>query len=175
VKDVADLQAALPALARVCSASWKAAQGKGIFADTDPTAPFLADYLQRTSQWEDVVLTTLARAGQVVAYQLSFLHSGKLWFYDTAYDQDYEQAAPGFQLFADLMRTGFHAGVTRIDLGPGLHPYKLRWAEAREPRLNWLGFHRGWRSRLFANGAWATLALRRRARRRPAAAGREKP
>lgn len=165
VTSAAELEATLPALSRVCGASWKAAGDRGLFSDSGATAQFLSDYLRRTSDWGKVLLTTLAQADQVVAYHLSFLHAEKLWFYDTAYDQDWEQAAPGFQLFVDMIRTGFDMGVTHIDLGPGLHPYKLRWAEAREARANWLGFHRGWRSRLLARGAQVALSLRRPHRR----------
>jgi CelD/BcsL family acetyltransferase involved in cellulose biosynthesis len=166
VESLRGLEAVLPHLSRVCEASWKAAQDKGMFFSRDATAEFLAAFLRRVCANGGLLLTTLSSHQQIIAYHLALFHSGTLWFYDTAYDTEYGRAAPGFNLFAHMIQEGFRARVDRIDLGPGLQPYKMRWADDREERVHWLGFHRRRRSRLLQFGArWAVRLRQLKARR----------
>jgi CelD/BcsL family acetyltransferase involved in cellulose biosynthesis len=170
VADPRDVDAIIPHLSRVCQASWKAAHDKGLFLSRDPTAEFLAAFLRRACEEGQLLLTTLSSREEIIAYHIAFFHSGVLWFYDTAYDAEHGRAAPGFSLFAHMIQEGFRSGVDRIDLGPGLQPYKMRWAGDREERANWLGFHRGCRSRVLQLGARWAMRLRHLRKQRSSAA-----
>jgi CelD/BcsL family acetyltransferase involved in cellulose biosynthesis len=179
VADPRDVDPIIPHLSRVCRESWKAAHDKGLFLTRDPTAEFLAAFLRRACEKGELLLTTLSSGDEIVAYHIAFFHSGVLWFYDTAYDAQYGRAAPGFSLFAHMIQEGFSSRTDRIDLGPGLQPYKMRWAGDREERANWLGFHGRCRSRVLGLGARWAMRLRHLRRKRGSAAstlsGNESP
>ncbi len=159
-----EVTAGLPALARVCARSWKQKEAKGLFGGSDATGRFFAAYLPRASAQGTLRLSTLALREEVIAYQFSLLDEAALWFYDTAYQEEHAASSPGANLVADMIRLGFETGAPRVDLGPGLHPYKLRWENSRESRVHWLGFHQGARSRL-AQGLVAGASLLRGRRR----------
>lgn len=156
-----ELEATFPELTQVCDASWKAAQGSGLFHTNGESREFLCDFIRRISEQGQLLLATISAQGETIAYQLSFHHSRALWFYDTSYDERFGAAFPGANLLAALLREAFDSGVERIDLGPGLQPYKLQWSNAQEERVNWLGFHRGWRSRLLEVAARSAMKVRK--------------
>lgn len=156
-----ELEATFPELSRVCDASWKAAQGSGLFHANGKSSEFLFDLMRRLSTKGQLLLATISAERKVVAYQLSFLHSGAVWFYDTTYDENFGTTFPGANLLAALLREAFQSGMEKIDLGPGLQPYKLQWSNAREERVNWLGFHRGGRSRLLELAARSAMKVRK--------------
>ncbi len=157
----AELEAALPDLAQVCAGSWKAADQVGLFGGDEAITQFLGAFVRRCWEKGELLLTTLSASDKVMAYQLSFCHGGSLWFYDTAYAQEHNQASPGANLVADMIREGFLARAERIDLGPGRHPYKTRWTEETEARTHWMGFHGGLRSRVLQLGFLSAARWRR--------------
>ncbi len=166
-----EVTALLPELARVRAASW---QGKLANAGAGSRMNgFLASLLPRLCARGRAVLVTLSAQDRVVAYQLGFRDADALWLHETAYDQAYSDASPGANAFAAIIEYGLADHVSRIDLGAGLHWYKRRWATEYTYRAQWLGFHRGLRSRALACGAHLVGGWRRRQPHAPPLDGEE--
>jgi CelD/BcsL family acetyltransferase involved in cellulose biosynthesis len=104
-----------------------------------------------------VRLRLLELEGRVVAVSYSLRFGPAEWSYQYGREPELEHESVGLILAAHAIREAFAEGAREFRLGPGLQPYKLRFATA-DPGLETIGLARSLR------GHAALVAARRRAR-----------
>lgn len=89
------------------------------------------EFYKRVFMNNDQVIASfleLEDSNVMIAYQLFFLHRGKLYGWNTGYSPDYAKYGVFDVLMLETIRRLIEQGqVTDIDLGAGSYPWKFRW------------------------------------------------
>jgi CelD/BcsL family acetyltransferase involved in cellulose biosynthesis len=120
-------------------------------------------------------LWLLEMDGVPVAMEYDLTHGGTVYALRADIDEGYKEHAPGAYLEYQLVKHLFEEGYAEYDTGPGLNPYKLRWADDISENLSIHVCNGTWRGRV-TNAVEGTLApawRRLRARVAPPEAGAE--
>ena len=72
-------------------------------------------------------LTFIEVTGQKVAGTIGFRYEGTFSLYNSAFDREWQQLAPGMVLVAEDIRIAIEAGCSTFDLLKGDYPYKYRF------------------------------------------------
>lgn len=105
--------------------------------DTRTLNSLVAPFLRRLADMEFPVgsepcFSTLDRAGEPIAAQISFVEGATLLYYYPAYDQRFRPLSPGHLLLLALYRFAKARGLETIDLLRGREPYKFKWSRRVE-------------------------------------------
>ncbi|MDR1888045.1 MAG: GNAT family N-acetyltransferase [Zoogloeaceae bacterium] len=110
---VDDIDALVTALSAVEQASWKGAQGVGIFSPG--RAAWMREALRQLAAEDRVRAVLLEHEGRCVSYRLGFLENGRLYDYNLAFLPDYASLGSGRLLLDEWIRWGVDDGWRAID------------------------------------------------------------
>jgi CelD/BcsL family acetyltransferase involved in cellulose biosynthesis len=103
--------------------------------------------------------------GVPIAFVLNIIHGGKVYHYNTSYDEKSAGVSPGLLLHSLAIADAFERGLTEYDFLSGDEPYKERWCSDRREIDHLVLFH----GRLVSRVAHAALVqVRWAVRRSPA-------
>ena len=114
--------------------SWKAGEEIAITSRSEAT-----DFFRRLTAtagrcgW--LHLWLLRIDGRVVAMEYDLAHDGIVYALRADYDESAKELSPGAYLEHQLLVRLFEGGYREYHAGPGLNPYKLRWADQLERNL----------------------------------------
>jgi CelD/BcsL family acetyltransferase involved in cellulose biosynthesis len=74
--------------------------------------------------------------GEAISAQLFAAGGADVIYYNGGWDERHAQFKPAMLGILDAIEDAFERGQTRMDLGPGAQPYKLRFADGTDP-LAW--------------------------------------
>jgi CelD/BcsL family acetyltransferase involved in cellulose biosynthesis len=116
------------ALIDVSSRSWKHQEGISLSA-SDETRRFferLTDAAAKDHAWLGWVLEA---EGRPIAMEYDLVSDGTVYALRSDFDEGYKDCSPGAYLEHQILKFVFDMGFREYNAGPGLNPYKLRWAE----------------------------------------------
>jgi CelD/BcsL family acetyltransferase involved in cellulose biosynthesis len=146
----------LPAMARLEQSSWK--------SDTGIFSPALIEQTRQRllalAEVDKLRLFILAADRQLIAYNVTLCHQGRLWYYNTAFNTEYRALSPGVYLMLEMIKYGFDNQLKSAELLGGRQRYKDNWTKERRQRATTYLFPIGIRGNIAAFG----LRLRRLAK-----------
>jgi CelD/BcsL family acetyltransferase involved in cellulose biosynthesis len=81
-------------------------------------------------------LRTLVHEGRPLAAVLGFVYRGTLLLYNSGYDPEYNQLAPGFVLMTEEIRLTIEAGLSEVDFLRGNEKYKYDLGATDRPLVH---------------------------------------
>ncbi|MGV6473780.1 GNAT family N-acetyltransferase [Azotobacter vinelandii] len=165
--DGASIGAALETIAAVERASWKGAQGVGIFSG-ERRRQWMREAFGELAADGLVRIVLLEHGGRCISYRLGLLEHGRLYDYNLAFLPDYAELGSGRLLLDEWIRWGLEEGwryvdASRVSLRDSSHQLhermtgavlQLRWSlYSRRPEGIALGL---------AYRLWSALKARRR-------------
>ncbi|HEX5145497.1 MAG TPA: GNAT family N-acetyltransferase, partial [Conexibacter sp.] len=76
--------------------------------------------------------------GEPISAQLFAAGGGDVIYYNGGWDERHAQFKPAMLGILDAIEDAFARGESRMDLGPGAQPYKLRFADGTDPLAWWV-------------------------------------
>jgi CelD/BcsL family acetyltransferase involved in cellulose biosynthesis len=145
-------------LAEIERRSWKARDGNVKLATTTGREFYrrFCEYFASRGQLD----LWIAEIDSVpVAFVLNIAYGGKIYHYNTCYDEKFGHISPGVLLHADAIADAYSRGLAEYDFLSGDEPYKARWCSERRSIDHVVLFHRGVASRaaeaLLVEARWA--------------------
>ena len=126
--------AALDEVLDLANRTWKAGEEIAITSRREAT-----DFFRRLTStagrcgW--LHLWLLRIDGRLVAMEYDLAHDGVVYALRADYDEAAKELSPGAYLEHQLLIRLFEGGYREYHAGPGLNPYKLRWADQLERNL----------------------------------------
>jgi CelD/BcsL family acetyltransferase involved in cellulose biosynthesis len=96
-----------------------------------PLGHFVKDILQAADAAGALRLTGLYLDGQLIAYELCFLHRTTIYAWSRAFAEEYRNTGPGKIALLHLLETGIDQGYRVFDLLRGEEPYKALWTNGQ--------------------------------------------
>jgi len=125
---------ALPAAFALNRRSWKGEAGSALF-ESAALRDFVLDLAGALAPRKGLVLYTLARGDELVAYELCLRGPASLVAWDAAYDPAHARWSPGIALSGFILEGAFSDGLGEYDQSRGGHAYKWEWTRRfREER-----------------------------------------
>ena len=115
----------LPAMVRLEQSSWKSATGLFSPAHIEQTR----QRLLALAEADKLRLFILAADRQLMAYNVTLFHQGRLWLYNTAFNAEYSALGPGVYLMVEMIKYGFDYQLKSVELLGGRQRYKDEWAK----------------------------------------------
>ena len=100
----------------------------------------MRDLLDARSESFEGVLSSLWIDGGLASVHLGLRSGGVLHYWVPAYDPALSGYAPGSLLALEIVRTLADEGLTEMDLGPGISPWKRQFANASTPLLRGIAY-----------------------------------
>lgn len=94
-----------------------------------PLGDFVKDVLQRADHAGSLRVTGLYLDGQMIAYELCFLHSHTMYAWSRAFAEEHRNTGPGKIALLHLLETAISEGYQIFDLLRGEEPYKALWTD----------------------------------------------
>jgi CelD/BcsL family acetyltransferase involved in cellulose biosynthesis len=125
-----DSGAIVEVLADVERKSWKAQEGN-LKLTTLVGREFYERYFVAFAAQGLLRIWTAAVQGAVVAYLVLFVHKGKCYYYNGAYDEGSANLSPGTVLHAMAIQDAFRMELAEYDFLSGEESFKDRWSTGR--------------------------------------------
>jgi CelD/BcsL family acetyltransferase involved in cellulose biosynthesis len=122
---IEELNAWLPAMVRLERNSWKGASG--IFSPANIV--LTRQRLLAMAEADKLRLFVLATDRQLLAYNITLNHQGRLWYYNTAFNAEYKDFSPGIHLLVEMIKYGFDHNLNSVEMLGGRHGYKMKWTK----------------------------------------------
>lgn len=105
-----------------------------------PLGAFVKDVLAATNATGQLRLTGVYLDGNLIAYELCFLHNTTIYAWSRAFDEEHRNTGPGKIALLHLLETGIGQGYRLFDLLRGEEPYKELWTngQVRNMRLTFV-------------------------------------
>ena len=146
------------------ASGWKGA-GHTAIASKPRTRAFYTEMGRWAASRDMLRLYFLRLDGRPLAVYFALQHRGVCHLLKGGYDPAYGHCSPGNLLMHSVIRSGFSAGLSRIELNGDAEPYKFHWAAAVREQKRFDAFAPNTRGRL----AWAEcnylLPMKRRLQR----------
>jgi len=127
--------------------SWK--EPKGLAISSRPaTVEFFRRLTEVAGRKGWLVLWILEMDGVPVAMEYDLTHGGIVYALRADIDEAYKEHSPGAYLEYQLVKHVFEEGYSEYNTGPGLNPYKMRWADHVSENLTIHVCNGSWRGRL---------------------------
>jgi CelD/BcsL family acetyltransferase involved in cellulose biosynthesis len=146
-----DVQRALAALPKLHTSRWEWRGGSGFLTGAMPAMlPKLAEALgpDRLRLW------TIEVDGELVSVQVFVAAGGEVKYWNGGWDEAHADVKPTMLTILAALEDAIARGQRRLDLGVGVYPYKLRFADGDDP-ATWRGMIR--RNRRYTRSALETL------------------
>jgi CelD/BcsL family acetyltransferase involved in cellulose biosynthesis len=158
-------------LAEVELHSWKARFGN-LKISTSAGREFYRCFCRYFADRGELDLWRADYEGGLIAFLVNIRHGGKIYHYNTCFDERHGRLSPGMLLHSEAIQDAFRRRLSEYDFLSGDEPYKDRWCTSKRA-IHHLAFHNGrLRSRAaFLGLVWARWAFRKSKTLR---AGREK-
>lgn len=131
----------------VSDSSWKVSDGIAITSQTRRMR-FFEDFLSAVAQQGDVHVWMLEVNGTAIASEIQVIDGRTVYALRSDYDERYADSSPGVYLQVEILQDLFSSSYEFYNLGFGLNPYKLRWAEQRLTVMNFRMYNRTMYSRM---------------------------
>jgi CelD/BcsL family acetyltransferase involved in cellulose biosynthesis len=131
----------------VSDSSWKISDGIAITSQTRRMR-FFEDLLLAVAQRGDVHVWMLEVNGTAIASEIQVIDGRTVYALRSDYDERYADSSPGVYLQVEILQHLFSSSYESYNLGVGLNPYKLRWADQRLPVMNFRMYNRTMYSRV---------------------------
>jgi CelD/BcsL family acetyltransferase involved in cellulose biosynthesis len=122
--------------------SWKAREG-----NLKVSTPLGAEFYRRFCRYLATKgLLEIWRAdfdGAPMAFVLNIVHGGKVYHYNTCYDEQVANFSPGLLLHSEAISDAFERRLSEYDFLSGDEPYKERWCSDRRSIVHLALSHRG--------------------------------
>jgi CelD/BcsL family acetyltransferase involved in cellulose biosynthesis len=160
----AERREALAALVAFHGQRWRDERGSTTF-QTPALRAFQDEATRRALEEGWLRLYVLRLDGAVAAVMYGFNHSGRFYFYQHGFDEQYKPHSVGLVLMALTIRAAIEEGAAEFDMLWGVEPYKFLWAHDQRllRRIHLFPPHVG--GRLHHMAVVARRSLRRLARR----------
>lgn len=99
---------------------------------------FLSEVVQDGFKHGNVVATRLKLDGQLAATHIGFASHSHLDMWISARDENLDKYAPSLIAWMAAFEWAFGHGMSVIDCGPGVEPYKMQWGNRQEAFGNYL-------------------------------------
>jgi uncharacterized protein involved in exopolysaccharide biosynthesis/CelD/BcsL family acetyltransferase involved in cellulose biosynthesis len=132
----------LPAMALLEQSSWKGATGIFSRACAEQTR----QRLLALAQADKLRLFILAADRKLMAYNVTLFHRGRLWYYASAFNAEYNALSPGVYLMVEMIKYGFDYQLKSVELLGRRQRYKDEWTNQRRQRTTAYLFPPGLRS-----------------------------
>ena len=119
-----DLEGELDRAFELEAAGWKGEAGTAIDS-TKETALFYRSVASAYHRLGELRLSTIALDGELAAFDLCLLHSGRVWTLKTSYNESYPRLSPGNVLLLLEIERSFELGLEAVELLGGFEDYKL--------------------------------------------------
>jgi CelD/BcsL family acetyltransferase involved in cellulose biosynthesis len=119
----------------VSDSSWKVADGIAITSQTHRMR-FFEDLLLAVATQGNIQVWMLEVNGTAIASEIQVIDGRTVYALRSDYDQRYADSSPGVYLQVEILQHLFSSSYESYNLGVGLNPYKLRWADQRLPFMN---------------------------------------
>jgi CelD/BcsL family acetyltransferase involved in cellulose biosynthesis len=150
-------------LATIERNSWKARDGN-LKVSTPSGQEFYRRFCSYLSRRGSLELWRADIDSVPIAFVLNVVFGGKVYHYNTCYDEKFATLSPGLLLHSEAIADAFERRLTEYDFLSGDEPYKERWCSDRRAIDHLVLFHGGAMSRA-AYGA--LVQVRWTARRSP--------
>jgi CelD/BcsL family acetyltransferase involved in cellulose biosynthesis len=136
----------LPEVMDTALRSWSGREGSSIASPLE--RPFYETVLPALARSGALRLWTLRLSGRLAAFEVHVRWGRRVAIPKAAYDAAYESLSPGSLLEAHALEGAFATGeCERVDLLGVSEPYKRRWTDDAERRVDVFVFNRGLRAR----------------------------
>lgn len=130
---------------------WKARAGTAIVSSPE-TERFYRDIAHAFAGRGELACSSLSLDGRMVAWDLSLLHSHRVWLLKTGFDEEHRRFAPGLVLRLSVIEDCFERGLEAHELLGSIDHWKSKFATSQRSQVDLDLF--GLRPRGVA--AWAT-------------------
>lgn len=136
-----DLEGELARGLEVEGSGWKGRQGTAILSSED-TRSFYWSVARAFHDTGELVVSSIALEGRVIAFDLALLHGNRYYLVKTGYDERFRSLAPGLVLRHHVLERCFELGLASHEfLGDAL-PWKLPFATGEHHHAQVLAFSR---------------------------------
>jgi CelD/BcsL family acetyltransferase involved in cellulose biosynthesis len=133
---LATLRADIGVFLDLHASRWREQGGSNILALGAGLAAMLEEIGTRLIPDDRFRLRILELDGQPISAQLFFACGGEVLYVNGGWDDRHARFKPAMLGILDVVEAAFQKGERRVDLGPGAHPYKLRFADGEDP-VSW--------------------------------------
>jgi CelD/BcsL family acetyltransferase involved in cellulose biosynthesis len=167
-----DTGEAFQAVLSISRRSWKEPEGLAV-SSRPASVEFFRRLTEVAGQRGWLFLWILEMDGTPVAMEYDLTEGGIVYALRADIDESYKEHSPGAYLEYQLVKHLFEEGYSEYNTGPGLNPYKLRWADYIAENLAVHICNDTWRGRVVhtVEGTLAPSWRRLRARLAPGARG----
>lgn len=138
---------AFQAVLSISRRSWKEAKGLAI-SSRPATVEFFRRLTEIAGRKGWLFLWILEMDGVPVAMEYDLMQEGVVYALRADIDEAYKVHSPGAYLEYHLVKHIFEEGYSEYNTGPGVNPYKLRWADDVSENLTIHVCNGSWRGRL---------------------------
>jgi CelD/BcsL family acetyltransferase involved in cellulose biosynthesis len=130
-----ELRRDLAAFARLHRARWEDRGGSATLSEA--IVAMLIETAERQNLPERFQLWSLEIDGEIVSSHLFLAAGGEVSYWLGGFDERWSHVRPSIQTILVALEHAWSQGARRMDLGPGGHAYKYRFAEGDEPAEWW--------------------------------------
>jgi CelD/BcsL family acetyltransferase involved in cellulose biosynthesis len=134
-------------LADVELRSWKAREGN-LKISTDVGREFYRRFCNYFAGRGELDLWRADGSGKLLAFLINVRHGGKVYHYNTCFDEAAAGISPGLLLHAQAIQDAFARGLSEYDFLSGDELYKKRWCPAQRTIEHLALYHDGPRSHI---------------------------
>ena len=134
-------------LAEVELRSWKAREGN-LKISSELGREFYHRFMSYFAKRGELDLWRADGSDKLLAFLVNFRFGGKIYHYNTCFDEAAGPISPGMLMHAEAIQDAFALGLSEYDFLSGDEPYKERWCSGRRDILHLALFHGSPRSRL---------------------------
>jgi CelD/BcsL family acetyltransferase involved in cellulose biosynthesis len=135
VEAPADLESELDRGLAVEASGWKGRAGTAI-TSSPGTERFYRRVAAEFAERGTLRLSSLVLDGEMVAFDLSLLHAGRLWLLKTGYDERFRRLGPGLVLRMWVIERCYELGLDAHELLGGDDAWKRKFATATRRQLS---------------------------------------
>jgi CelD/BcsL family acetyltransferase involved in cellulose biosynthesis len=158
--DTGDVPTGMEELARLHRARWSGRAEQYGFSDAGYVR-FHGRVAERFAARGWLRLYGLEVDGRVIAAWYGYRYQGKLYYYQSGLDPEWERHSPGMVLKSLVIKDAIAEGVKELDLLKGAHSYKRAWADRSRRTLRVMIARPGARGRLLVAPVWWEQQKRR--------------
>ncbi len=162
-RTASELQEILPALVRLHLARWAGRGGSGAVGSR--TEAVLCRAAGALGDADRMYAEVIELDGRVISSHLFVAAGDEVTYWLGGFDERHGAEHPGLLALLGAVEHALERGAARLDLGPGTHPYKLRFADGTR-ELDWLHVLPPGVGRPVSRARLAPRRLARAARRR---------
>jgi CelD/BcsL family acetyltransferase involved in cellulose biosynthesis len=131
----AETERALAAMQALHNSRWEWRGGTGFLTGAMPA---MLSKLAAALGPDRFRLWTIEVEGEIVSVQLFLAAGGELKYWNGGWDEAHADVKPTMLTILAALEDAIARGQTRLDLGVGVYPYKLRFADGDDP-ATWRG------------------------------------